>query len=97
MNNKLTKTIQTLLALTVIIGAFMVCAYSETHYTREECKVVQKSGNAVTVEDGAGHLWSYEIEDVNELKIGNVVTLFMDNSCTDSIYDDVVINYKKIR
>lgn len=86
----------TLVAI-ALIGSLAICSYVETHYTRENCTVVQKCGVGVTVEDELGHLWSYEIKESEPLKIGDVVDLSMDTCCTDSIYDDVVLSYKKVR
>lgn len=86
----------TLVAI-VLIGSLAICSYVETHYTRKDCVVIQKSSVGVTVEDGSGHLWSYEIKESEPLKIGDVVDLSMDTCCTDSIYDDVVLSYKKVR
>lgn len=80
-----------ILMTTILIIAPSITGYIETHYTRE-ANVTEVAGENVIVEDTTNNVWSFEGEGFT---IGDKVTLKMDNSCTDSIYDDVIVKVEK--
>ena len=80
-----------ILMTTILIIARSITGYIETHYTRE-AEVTEVTGKNVIVEDTTNNVWSFKGEDFT---VGDKVTLEMDNSCTDSIYDDVIVKVEK--
>ena len=80
-----------ILMTTILIIAPSITGYIETHYTRE-AEVTEVTGKNVIVEDTTNNVWSFKGEDFT---VGDKVTLEMDNSCTDSIYDDVIVKVEK--
>ena len=80
-----------ILMTTILIIAPSITGYIETHYTRE-AKVTEVTGENVIVEDTTNNVWSFEGEGFT---VGDKVTLKMDNSCTDFIYDDVIVKVEK--
>lgn len=80
-----------ILMTTILIIAPSITGYIETHYTRE-AKVTEVTGENVIVEDTTNNVWSFEGEGFT---VGDKVTLKMDNSCTDCIYDDIIIKVEK--
>ena len=80
-----------ILMATMLIIAPSITGYIETHYTRE-AKVTEVTGKNIIVEDTTNNVWSFE---GSGFTVGDKATLEMDNSCTDSIYDDVIIKVEK--
>jgi len=80
-----------ILMTTILFIAPCITGYIETHYTRE-AKVTEVAGATITVEDTTNNVWSFEGDGFT---VGDEVTLKMDNSCTDSIYDDVIVKVEK--
>lgn len=80
-----------ILMTTILIIAPSIIGYIETHYTRE-AKVTEVAGENIIVEDNTNNVWSFE---GSGFTVGDKVTLKMDNSCTDSIYDDVIVKVEK--
>ena len=80
-----------ILMTTILIIAPSITGYIETHYTRE-AKVTEVTGKNIIVEDTTDNVWSFE---GSGFIVGDKVTLKMDNSCTDSIYDDVIVKVEK--
>ena len=80
-----------ILMTTVLTIAPSMTGYIETHYTRE-AKVTEVTGKNIIVEDTTNNVWSFKGEGFT---VGDKVTLEMDNSCTDSIYDDVIVKVEK--
>ncbi len=80
-----------MLLVVVVLCMLCVCGYVDTHYTRKDCVVVGTEGQCVTVEDGQGHLWCYEVEG-EAPACGTVVDVHMYNNNThNNIYDDEVV------
>ena len=80
-----------ILMTTILIIAPSITGYIETHYTRE-AKVTEVTGKNIIVEDTTNNVWSFE---GSGFTVGDKVTLKMDNSCTDSIYDDIIVKVEK--
>ena len=80
-----------ILMTTILIIAPSITGYIETYYTRE-AKVTEVTGENVIVKDNTNNVWSFE---GSGFTVGDKVTLKMDNSCTDSIYDDVIVKVEK--
>lgn len=80
-----------ILITTILVIAPCITGYIETHYTRE-AKVTEVTGENVIVEDTTNNVWSFEGKGFT---VGDKVTLKMDNSCTDCIYDDVIVKVEK--
>ena len=92
MSKRLTEMLSMLMVVVFFVGALCACSYVETHYTRKDCVVVETEGQLVTVEDRAGYVWCYEVEDTAP-SVGTVVDLHMYTNNTDSyIYDDEVVS-----
>ena len=80
-----------ILMTTILIIAPSITGYIETHYTRET-EVTEVTGKNIIVEDITNNVWSFE---GSGFTVRDKVTLRMDNSCTDSIYDDVIVKIEK--
>lgn len=80
-----------ILMTTILIIAPSITGYIETRYTRE-AKVTEVTGGNIIVEDTTNNVWSFE---GSGFIVGDKVILKMDNSCTDSIYDDVIVKVEK--
>lgn len=87
------KAILSVLAVLAVVAGFGYVGHMEHSYTRKRCEVVAIEGNEVVVLDEAGHEWSFIGEGY---KLGEVVTLEMFDNCTSSIYDDEVIEVKRM-
>lgn len=87
------KAILSVLAVLAVVAGFGYVGHMEHSYVREGCEVVAIEGNEVVVLDNAGHEWSFVGEGY---KLGEVVELEMFDNCTNSIYDDEVIEVKKM-
>jgi len=86
------------IAMTLIIFAtlFIACAPAkETPVERElyalTCEVVEvdRNSDTVTCEDYNGNLW--EFFGAEDWDVGDCVSLLMNNSGTESIYDDEIV------
>lgn len=91
------KNILTTVA-SVIVGAFLfviipgVGGYIETHYTREDCTIVEVTEDYAVAVDTHGNEWSWWVDET-DLEVGDVVDLKMYNGHTDSdAYDDEVVS-----
>ncbi len=77
--------------LITMMCVLLMCWYLETHYTKNNCMVVEVNGPCVTVEDSQGYLWCYEVEG-DAPACGTVVDVHMYNNNTrNNIYDDEVV------
>ncbi len=82
---------KTACVLAVVLAILCACGYVECHYCRKDCVVVEVERGLVTVEDKAGHVWSYYVEDRQE-QVGDVVDVYMHTNHTDNyIYDDEIL------
>lgn len=82
----------------IILGVFFfvvvpgIGGYIETHYTKEDCTIVEVAEDYVVAVDTYGDEWSWWI-DGTYLEVGDVVDLKMYNSHTEyDIYDDDVVS-----
>lgn len=80
-----------ILTVTFLFVAPCITGYIETHYTRE-AEVIEVTGETIVVEDTTNNVWSFEGDGFT---VGDKITLKMDNSCTDCIYDDVIVKVEK--
>lgn len=85
--------------LTILIGLgcfalFIVGSYYEHNYKRKDCEVVEIDYETVTVEDSCGYLWEFQGVGYS---IGDKVDLQMNDNCTSSIKDDIIISVNKIK
>jgi hypothetical protein len=78
----------------VLIGGYTYTAYNETHYTRQG--YVEKESNHVFLfyDNATDNVFSFESNDL--IKDGTQVKVYMDTNNTDSIYDDIIYDYKII-
>ena len=82
----------------IILGTLLfvvmpgICDYNETHYTKENCIIVEVTEDYVVAVDAYEDEWSWWIDDT-DLEVGDIVDLKMYNSHTDyNIYDDEVVS-----
>lgn len=82
----------------IILGVFFfiivpgIGGYIDTHYTKENCEIVEITKDYAVAVDAYGDEWSWYIEET-DLKVGDVVNLKMYNSHTEyDIYDDEVVS-----
>lgn len=73
--------------LLVCVIVFALCSW-EHCYTRENCNVVRINNGLVTMEDGCGFRWKWEIEEGENFVVGDKVDLKMHDGCTNSIVGD---------
>lgn len=90
------KNILTTVA-SIILGVFLfvvvpgIGGYIDTHYTKEDCTIVEVTEDYVVAVDTYGDEWSWWI-DGTDLKVGDTVDLKMYNGHTDyDVYDDEVV------
>lgn len=81
------KRIVIVLAVIMVIG---LMGMIETTYTRDAV-VTDVNCIEITVEDGQGHRWSF-IGD--EYKVGQEITLVMNDNHTSVITDDRIVDVK---
>ena len=80
--------------LVVFFALWGVASHVETHYTRQNCEVVEYTENVVSVVDECGYLWDFEADG---LELGDVVDIKMYTNHTDNdIFDDEIIGYKLV-
>jgi hypothetical protein len=83
--NKTVKKIA-IISLTVLaIITLKYATYYSTHYTLKDCKVVETSGDEITVEDTKGELWCFYGDNFS---IGDTLDVIMDNNNTMGVYTD---------
>ena len=88
------KRVLTVVMVVVMVGLFCFASWYETHYTRQDCTVVEYTEDLVTVVDKCGYLWDFRAEG---LEIGDVVDLKMYTNHTDNtIFDDEITDYKLV-
>lgn len=74
-----------------VIAILMCVGYVNTHYTRPNCRVMEVSGEVITVEDKGGNTWEFYGEGY---RVGDRVTLKMYTNCTAEFTDDEIISVK---
>ena len=80
--------------LIVMVGPAII-GHIETHYTREDCVVVNIVDDEVIVKDKGNRLWSFYITEDNELEINDIIDVKMFTNYTDNnIDDDEIIDIK---
>ena len=61
----------------------------EHNYTRNDCKVIEKQGATVRIEDTTGNVWKC---NANGFQVNDIVNLKMhDNYTPNQIQDDVIV------
>ena len=84
--------VKLVLMLVVFIIMFVFASWIDTHYTRQDCKVVGYVEDVVTVEDSCGYQWQFIGEGY---EVGDTVDLKMFNNRTHNyVYDDEIIEVK---
>lgn len=80
--------------LIVIVGPAII-GHIETHYTREDCIVVNIVDDEVIVKDKGDRLWSFYITEDSELEINDIIDVKMFTNYTDdNIDDDEIVDIK---
>lgn len=87
MKNFLTTVTSIILGIFLFIVMPGVGGYIETHYTKEDCTVVEVAGNYVIVVDAYGDEWSWWTDET-DLEVGDTVDLKMYNGHTDYDWTD---------
>lgn len=82
------KKIVSVIAVIVILAGV---GYVNTHYTRPNCRVMEVSGEVITVEDKGGNIWEFYGEGY---RVGDRVNLKMYTNCTADFTDDEIISVK---
>ena len=92
MKNILMTVMSAILGTILFIIMPGVGGYIETHYTKEDCTIVEVAEDYVVAVDTYGDEWSWWIEET-DLEVGDVVDLKIYNGHTDyNIYDDEVVS-----
>ena len=80
--------------LIVIVGPTII-GYIETHYTREDCVIVNIVNDEVIVKDKGDRLWSFYITEDSELEVNDIIDVKMFTNYTDdNIDDDEIVDIK---
>lgn len=76
----------------ILLGLMVFAVdYIDTHYTREECEIVNIKDNTIWAVDKTDNLWMFDVEK-NIFKVGDIIDLQMHTNHTDSnIFDDVIL------
>lgn len=92
MKNILTTLTSIILGVALFIIVPGIGGYIDTHYTKEDCTIVEVAEDYAVAVDAHGEEWSWSI-DGTDLKVGDTVDLKMYNSHTEyNIYDDEVVS-----
>ena len=82
-----------ILVLAIALTLLMAGGYAETRYNTT-AKVYKQVDNELLLVDGAGYVWA--VTDRPDLSIGDIVTIYFDNNCTDyTRKDDIILKVKK--
>ena len=80
--------------LIVMVGPAII-GHIETHYTREDCVVVNIVDDEVIVKDKGDRLWSFYITEDSELEVNDIIDVKMFTNYTDNnIDDDEIVDIK---
>lgn len=60
-------------------------------YTREAV-VIEVDGHTISAEDSTGNVWCYDVEGDTVPSVGTHVVLTMLAMCSETIYDDQVVD-----
>lgn len=74
----------------LLISCFSGVSHYEHNYIRKNCKITQINDGIATIEDKCGFYWDWEIE-TDDLKVGDVVNLKMNDNNTINYIDDDII------
>ena len=91
MKNFLTTIADVLLGILLFAVIPEGCGYITSHYTKEDCIIVEVAEDYAIAVDTNGDEWSWSI-DGTDLEVGDVVDLKMYDNHTDDIYDDEVVS-----
>lgn len=90
------KSIIKTMCIIILLAAFVACNYYEHNYTREECEIIKVSGAIITIKDKGDNVWEWESKDGETFKLGEIVTLKMnDNFTSNNICDDIIKKVEK--
>lgn len=88
----MTKRIATsTMIVIIIILTISLFNTIENRYTRE-VTVKRVEGTVITVEDKQGYIWEFNGDDY---KVGQHITVVMNDNHTSNIYDDEIIEVKE--
>jgi len=91
---KLVNVLWRLWWVALFVGVLVMCvsgvARAEIYPTT--MMVVGIDEDVITAEDFSGNLWQW-VEDVEDIYIGDIVAVMLDDCDTSNIYDDVIIDY----
>ena len=76
----------------------MMCEYGQWYHTpKAEVIDINKEAESITLLDERAETWVVFVEDINEIKMGDKYKILFDDCNTPSyLYDDEVIDIKKI-
>ena len=77
--------------VTIIILVISLFNSLESRYTRD-VTVKSVEGTTITVEDNRGYVWEFKGDDY---KVGQHITIVMNDNHTSNIYDDEIIEIKE--
>lgn len=80
-----------ILKVIAVIAILASVCYVSAYYTRPNCKVIEVSGEVITVEDRGGNIWEFYGEGYC---VGDKVNLKMYTNCTEEIADDKIVSVK---
>lgn len=78
-----------LISITTALLFLGICGGYESTYTRR-ATITAIKGNTVYCQDSCGYLWKYE----GEGRIGDNITLVMNDNHTSTITDDIITEVK---
>lgn len=87
MKNIFTTVTGTILILFLFVVVPGIGGYIETHYTKEECTIIEVTEDYVVAVDADGDEWSWWTDEI-DLEVGDVVDLKMYNGHTDYDWTD---------
>ena len=92
---KILKSIGTfILTFAIITGLLMIGGCAETRYNTT-AKIYKQVDNDLFLVDGAGYVWC--VSDRPDLVLGDMVTVYFDNNCTDyTREDDIILKIKRL-
>lgn len=80
-----------IISVIAVIAILAGVGYVNTHYTRPNCRVMEVSGEIITVEDKGGNIWEFYGEGY---RVGDRVNLRMYTNYTADFTDDEIISVK---
>ena len=92
MKNILTTVASIILGVFFFIVVPGIGGYIDTHYTKEDCEIVEITDEFIVAVDVYGDEWEWS-NDGTEFELGDLVGLKMYNNHTEyNIYDDEIVS-----